>query len=101
MPPLPDLVLYARPGCSLCDEARAAIEAVIDDRKVRGLAVPRLEERDIEADPELHRRYLERIPVVELGNQRVELVVTVGKVRRLLTEAFGSVASVVEETAAS
>jgi hypothetical protein len=101
MPPLPDLVLYARPGCSLCDEAREAIEAVIDDRKARGLAVPRLEERDIEADPELHRRYLDRIPVVELGNQRVELVVTVGKVRRLLNEAFGSVASVVEETAAS
>jgi hypothetical protein len=101
MAPLPDLVLYARPGCSLCDEARDAIEAVLDDRKARGLAVPRLEERDIEADPELHRRYLDRIPVVELGNQRVELVVTVGKVRRLLNEAFGSAAVVPEETAAS
>ena len=101
MPPRPDLVLYARPGCSLCDEAREAIEAVLDDRKARGLAVPRLEERDIEADPELHRRYLDRIPVVELGNQRVELVVSVGKVRRLLNEAFGSVAAVPEETVAS
>ena len=101
MPPLPDLVLYARPGCSLCDEAREAIEVVVTDRRARGLAVPRLEERDIESDPELHRRYLERIPVVELGNQRVELIVTVGKVRRLLNEAFGSAPSVVEETAAS
>jgi glutaredoxin-like protein DUF836 len=99
MPPLDDLVLYARPGCSLCAEAREAIEAVVADRKARGLAVPRIEERDIEADPELRRRYLDRIPVVELGNQRVELVVTVGKVRRLLNEAFGTVPPVVEENA--
>lgn len=84
VPPLPDLVLYTRPGCHLCDEAREAIGLVIADRQARGLAVPELVERDIEADPELHRRFLERIPVIELGDQRVELVVTVGKVRRLL-----------------
>jgi hypothetical protein len=99
--PLPDLVLYARPGCSLCDDAREAIEAVVADRRARGLAVPRVEERDIEADTVLHRRYLDRIPVIELGNQRVELVVTVGKVRRLLNEVFGTAPSIVEETAAS
>ena len=86
--PLPDLVLYSRAGCSLCDEAREAIELVLADRREMGLAVPNLVERDIEADPELHRRYLERIPVVELGTQRVELVVTVGKMRRLLGETL-------------
>lgn len=84
VPPLPDLVLYTRPGCHLCDEAREAIGLVIADRQARGLAVPELVERDIEADPDLLRRFLERIPVIELGDQRVELVVTVGKVRRLL-----------------
>jgi hypothetical protein len=83
--PLPDLVLYARPACSLCDEAREAIELVLADRRVRGLPVPALVERDIEADPELHRRYVERIPVVELGDQRVELVVSIGKLRRMLS----------------
>ena len=86
--PLPDLVLYSRASCSLCDEAREAIELVLADRRARGLPVPGLVERDIEADPELHRRYLERIPVVELGTQHVELVVTVGKMRRLLHEAL-------------
>ena len=90
--PLPDLVLYARPECSLCEEAREAIRLVLDDRRSRGLAVPNLVEHDIEADPGLHRAYLERIPVVELGEQRVELVVTVGKLRRLLNEALGSAA---------
>lgn len=89
VPPLPDLVLYARPGCHLCEEAREAIRLVVDDRVARGLAVPRVVERNIEEDPELHRRLLERIPVVEIGNQRVELVVSVGKVRRLLNEALG------------
>jgi hypothetical protein len=90
MPPLPNLTLYARPGCSLCDEARVALELVIEDRRARGLAVPAVIERNIEDDPELHRRYLERIPVVEIADQRVELIVSVGKVRRLLNEVLGS-----------
>ena len=88
MAPLPDLVLYTRAGCALCDEAREAIDLVLTDRRARGLPVPVLVERDIEADPELHRRVLERIPVVELGNQRVELIVTAGKLRHLLAEAL-------------
>ena len=86
--PLPNLVLYTRAGCSLCDEARAAIELTLADRRERGLPVPALVERDIEADADLHRRFLERIPVVELGTRRVELIVTVGKMRHLLSEVI-------------
>ena len=89
VPPLPDLILYARPGCHLCEEAREAVRLVVDDRRARGLAVPEVVERNIEDDDELHRRYLERIPVIEIGSQRVELIVTVGKVRRLLNETLG------------
>jgi hypothetical protein len=87
--PLPDLVLYARPGCSLCDEARQAIDLVVADRRERGLAVPNVIERDIEADPELHRSLVDRIPVVELGDERVELVVSIGKLRRMLNDVLG------------
>lgn len=90
MTPLPDLTLYTRPGCPLCDEAREAIGLVMADRAARGLPVPGLVERNIDDDPQLHRRLFERIPVVEIGNQRVELVVSVGKVRRLLNEALGA-----------
>lgn len=96
MAPLPDLVLYRRAGCALCDEARDAITLTLADRGARGLPVPSLVELDIEADPELHRRYLERIPVVELGTARIELVVTVRKLRRVLTEILGD--GVVEST---
>jgi hypothetical protein len=88
--PLPDLVLYARPECSLCDEARQAIEVVLADRAARGLPVPALLERNIELDPELHRTLIQRIPVLELADQRVELVVSIGKVRRLLNEVVGA-----------
>ena len=95
--PLPDLVLYTRAGCSLCDEARAAIELTLADRRERGLPLPEFVERDIEADPELHRRFLERIPVVELGTKRVELVVTVGKMRHLLHEVIDGEGVVVPE----
>lgn len=84
--PLPDLVLYGRPGCGLCDEARGALTALLADRASRGLPVPALLERDIEADPELHRRWLERIPVVELGTGRVELATGYAKLRKLLAD---------------
>jgi hypothetical protein len=87
--PIPDLVLYTRAGCGLCDEAREAIRLVLDDRIARQLVVPRVEEIDIEGDPDLERRLFDRIPVLELGDRRVELVVTVGKVRRILSEVIG------------
>jgi hypothetical protein len=94
IPPVPDLVLYERPGCHLCDEARDAIQTTLEDRAARGLANPRLVERNIEEDEELHRLYLERIPVVELGDRRLELIVTASKVRRLLAEVLDSTMTV-------
>jgi glutaredoxin len=51
-----DLVLYGRPACHLCDDARAVLERIGHP----------FEEIDIEADDELLARYLERIPVVSL-----------------------------------
>jgi hypothetical protein len=88
VPPLPDLVLYTRPGCALCAEAREAVAVVLADRRERGASVPQFVERNIEADDALHLAYLERIPVVELGAHRLELLVTVGKLRRMLADAL-------------
>ena len=59
------VTLYARPGCHLCDDARAAIE------RVRGRTPFRLVEIDIESDDALHRTYLERIPVVEVDGEEL------------------------------
>jgi glutaredoxin len=60
------LVLYARPDCHLCDEARAGLESLLAD----GVSFE-LEEVDINSDDELLKRYLERIPVVELNGEIV------------------------------
>lgn len=86
--PLPDLILYSRPGCHLCEEARDAVQSALEDRAARGLPNPKVVERNIEADPELHRLYLERIPVLELDGRRLELLVTASKVRRMLADAL-------------
>jgi hypothetical protein len=88
--PLPDLVLYARPGCHLCEEARAAIELLLAERRGRGLPVPALTEINIEDDPDLHRALLERIPVIELGPARLELATSVARLRRLLDDVLGA-----------
>jgi glutaredoxin len=60
------VVLYSRPECHLCDRARSEILALREE----GLRFE-LEEIDIEGDEALHRRYLERIPVVTVGGEQV------------------------------
>ena len=59
------MVLYGKPGCHLCEDARAAVLAVAAKREFE------LEEVDVSIDPELHRRYGERIPVVTLDGEEV------------------------------
>jgi len=64
--PTPLVRLYARPDCHLCDEARDQLVAI----RAAG-AEFRLDEVDIDRDDELLRRYLERIPVVEVEGEVV------------------------------
>jgi glutaredoxin len=63
--PQPLVTLYGRPGCHLCDDARAALEGLRAELRFD------LREVDITADDELHRRYLERIPVVAVGGEEL------------------------------
>jgi glutaredoxin len=59
------VTLYTRPGCHLCDDARAAL------RHMQRHHAFELEEIDIESDDALHRAYLERIPVICLDGEHV------------------------------
>jgi glutaredoxin len=54
------VTLYGKPGCHLCDDARAVVERVRAERTFE------LEEVDVSVDPALHREYGERIPVLAL-----------------------------------
>lgn len=51
------VTLYSRPGCHLCDEARAVIEAVCAELGES------YEEISIDDDPELRERFTEEVPV--------------------------------------
>ena len=62
---MPTLTLYGKPGCHLCDDARAAVERVTARRDVP------LEQVDISRDPVLFKRYGERIPVLEMDGETV------------------------------
>jgi glutaredoxin len=59
------VTLYGRDGCHLCDDARVTLERMRLERPFE------LREVDIEADPELHARYLERIPVIALDGEEL------------------------------
>lgn len=51
------VILYSRPGCHLCEEAKEAIRAA-------GCTEYTLDEVNIESDPELLQRYKDDIPVI-------------------------------------
>jgi hypothetical protein len=73
------VVLYAREGCCLCDEARTVLE------RVRSRLPFEFAELDIERDDQLLRSYLERIPVVTIdGVEAFELFVNEAELERRL-----------------
>ena len=59
------VTLYGRRDCHLCDDAREVL------RRVRAARPFELVEVDIEQDPVLFKRYLERIPVVALDGEEL------------------------------
>jgi len=62
------ITIYGRPGCHLCDDAEERVAQLLDGS---GATV---EVVNIEHDDELHKRFLERIPVIEVdGEQLAEL----------------------------
>lgn len=63
----------SRPGCHLCDEALAELNGFIALKVGAGELGPGTitEVVNIESDDELHRRYLERIPVIMVGDRIV------------------------------
>jgi glutaredoxin len=82
---VPQITLYGKPGCHLCDEARAVVE------RVRASHPFELTEVDVSLDPELHRSYGERIPVLELDGEKLfEFFVDEAELRRRVDRVDGS-----------
>ena len=79
---MPLVTLYGKPGCHLCDEARAVVQ------RVRARRAFELREVDVSLDPALYREYGERIPVLavdgeELFEFQVEEAVLVKRLDRV------------------
>ena len=80
------VVLYSRPDCHLCEEARELLREI-----EREGGAFHLEEVDIDSDDALHRRFLERIPVIEVdGRVITELVPDREEVRATLLQTSGA-----------
>lgn len=61
----PEVVLYTRVGCSLCEQAEAAL---IELCEPLGFV---LDARDVDQDATLLKRYGDRVPVVTYGDREL------------------------------
>jgi len=79
-----NIMLYSKPGCHLCEDAKAALLSLGQEFEVR------LEEIDITGDPALFELYQYTIPVM-LINQKIKLEarITAHKLRLALSEGYG------------
>jgi len=59
-----DVTIYSRPGCHLCEEAKAQITTMLKEFGAR------LTEINIDEDPELRARYDYDIPVIFIGARK-------------------------------
>jgi glutaredoxin len=77
-----DVTLYSRPGCHLCEEAKAQIAPMLKEFGAR------LTEINIDKDPQLRARYDYDVPVIFLGARKVaKHRLDVAQFRRQLRDA--------------
>ena len=80
----PNLIIYSRPGCQLCDIMKTVVERVGQTVAVS------LEEIDISSDPELESRYGLEIPVLMIDGTKVaKYRVSEEDLRRMLDARAG------------
>ncbi len=63
-PPI-SITFYTKPGCHLCEDVAAELEALAAHWPLNVAAI------DITADLDLNRQYWDKIPVVVVGSQRL------------------------------
>jgi glutaredoxin len=79
-----EVTLYTRPGCHLCEDAKAVVQPLLREFGAT------LREVNIDEDSELNRRYGSDIPVIFLGaHKAAKHRVDLPQFRRQLEEARG------------
>jgi hypothetical protein len=92
LPSRPTLTVYRRTACELCDEAELLLQAVLEERVVRGDLVPQVRRVTIDGDPVLESRYGVSIPVFDLDGAELALVTSRRQVASFLDRAMPRVA---------
>mgnify|MGYP002654684142 CR=1 FL=1 len=64
-----ELTLFTKPGCHLCEEAKAVVDSVIEGFASDQHAEVSLTEVNILEDPQLIEKYSEEIPVLQINGQ--------------------------------
>jgi hypothetical protein len=83
------LLFYRRAGCAPCDEARAVLQQVLEDRVRRGDPIPRVRYIDVADDSATEATFGTRVPVLQLGAEEVSLTVSHRSIERLLDRVIG------------
>jgi glutaredoxin len=78
------ITLYTKPGCHLCEQALADLE------RLRRRHPYTLQQVNIAEDPELLRRYGERIPVLVVGSQEYAAPLPSALLERALSRAHAT-----------
>jgi hypothetical protein len=76
----PDVRLYVKPGCHLCEDAAAALD------RLRSRYPHRLATVDIASEPSLLQRYGQRIPVLVVGKREYAAPLFEATLERALAE---------------
>jgi glutaredoxin len=80
-----DVTIYSRPGCHLCEEAKAQIAQLLKEFNAR------LTEINIDEDPDLRARYDYDVPVIFIGTRKAaKHRVDLAQFRSQLREASAS-----------
>jgi len=78
-----DVTIYSRPGCHLCEEAKAKIAPLLGEFGAR------LTEINIDEDPQLRARYGYDVPVILIGTRKAaKHRIDAHQFRRQLREAI-------------
>ena len=89
---VPTLIFYARDGCHLCDEARADLQAVLEERVKRGEPIARVHVVNVDTQPALRERYNDVIPVMALPGAELPLAMGRRTINHFLDRALGRLA---------
>jgi hypothetical protein len=90
--PLPTIDFYQRANCSVCDEARNALQQVLEDRARRGVPIARVRYIDIGGHAAFEAQFGYLVPVLVVAGRQLSLTTSYQAIARFLDAVLPRVA---------